>query len=122
MHINKTTKLKLSSELPLTCTRIGTCCHGNQVLMNPWELFVIANEKHISAKEFRDLYCDLGGIRLKFNGTADSRGKKACSQYIDGFGCSVHLGRPLPCRLFPLGRQVQNNEIHYIHEGDSFPC
>jgi len=122
MQIRKMTKLNLESRLPLTCTRIGTCCHGNQVLVNPWELYCISKEKNITPKQFRDLYCDLGGIRLKFNGEKDKRGKKACGQYIDNFGCSVHLGRPLACRLFPLGRQIQNDEVNYIHEGDSFPC
>jgi len=122
MQIRKTTKLNLDSRLPLTRTRIGTCCHGNQVLVNPWELYFISKKKNITPKQFRDLYCDFGGIRLKFNGNKDTRGKKACSQYVDNFGCSVHLGRPLACRLFPLGRQIQNNKVNYIHEGDSFPC
>jgi Fe-S-cluster containining protein len=122
IQIKKITKLNLHDSLPLTCTRIGTCCHGNQVLLNPWELFRIAKEKKITPRQFRDLYCDLGGIRLEFNAKKDSRGKSACSQYVDGFGCSVHLGRPLACRLFPLGRQVQNNEVHYIHQGETFPC
>lgn len=118
----KTTKLNLKDVLPLTCSRIGTCCHGNQVLLNPYELYSIAKEKNISPEQFRDLYCDMGGIRLKFNAKKDQRGKSACSQYIENFGCSVHLGRPLACRLFPLGRQIQNNEVHYIHQGDTFPC
>lgn len=119
---NKNTKLSINSSLPLTCTRIGTCCHGNQVLLNPYELACIAKEKNITPKAFRDLYTDLGGVRLHFNGKADSRGKKACSQYVTGKGCSVHVGRPLACRLFPIGRQVQNNEVQYIHQGTKFPC
>ncbi len=122
IQLNKITKLSLQDRLPLTCTRVGTCCHGNQVLLNPWELFRIAKEKKITPREFRDLYCDLGGIRLEFNRKQDSRGKSACSQYIDNFGCSVHLGRPLACRLFPLGRQIQSNEVNYIHQGETFPC
>jgi len=122
MSVNKITKLNLDDNLPLTCTRVGTCCHGNQVLLNPWELFIIAKEKKISSKAFQNLYCELGGIRLKFNGQKDNRGKSACSQYVNNFGCSVHVGRPLPCRLFPIGRQIQNNKVHYIHQGDSFPC
>ena len=117
-----TTKLSLKDTLPLTCTRIGTCCHGNQVLLNPWELFRIAKEKKNTPRQFRDLYCDMGGTRLLFNAKKDSRGKAACSQYTDDFGCSVHIGRPLACRLFPLGRQIQNNEVQYIHQGDEFPC
>lgn len=118
----KTTKLSLQDKLPLTCSRAGTCCHGNLVLLNPWELLCLAQEKQISPRQFRDLYCDFGGIRLRFNGTADKRGKPACSQYVENFGCSVHVGRPLACRLFPLGRQIQNEEVQYIFQGKTFPC
>lgn len=118
----ETTKLKLQDSLPLTCSRAGTCCHGNNVNLNPWELFCLAREKGIKTNEFRDLYTDFGGILLLFNGKTDKRGKNACSQYITDFGCSVHLGRPLACRLFPIGRQIQNNEIQYIHQGKDFPC
>jgi Fe-S-cluster containining protein len=116
------TKLKLQDKLPLTCSRKGTCCHGNRVYLNPWELVCIAKEKQLSPREFRDLYCESGGILLSFNGKVDHRGKPACSQYIENFGCSVHEGRPLACRLFPLGRQIQSEEVQYIYEGDTFPC
>lgn len=117
-----TTILKLLDELPLTCSRTGTCCHGNRVYVNPWELFCLAQKKQISPREFRDLHCSSGGILLRFDGKVDKRGKAACSQYIDNFGCSVHDGRPLACRLFPLGRQIQNEEVQYIYQGNTFPC
>jgi Fe-S-cluster containining protein len=117
-----TTKLTLQDILPLTCTRTGTCCHGNQVFLNPWELARLAHEKGIAAVDFRSNYCDDGGVLLRFNGKVDKRGKSACSQYIDNFGCSVHVGRPLACRLFPLGRQVQNGTAEYIFQGEQFPC
>jgi Fe-S-cluster containining protein len=117
-----TTKLTLHDTLPLTCSRTGTCCHGKSVLLNPWELVCLAREKKITAREFRDLYCEFGGIRLRFNGALGWKTQKACSQYITGFGCSVHLGRPLACRLYPLGRQIQSEVVHYMHEGNEFPC
>jgi uncharacterized protein len=116
------TKLSLQDKLPLTCSRTGTCCHGKQVLLNPWELTCLAREKKITAREFRDLYCEFGGIRLRFDGKIGWREQHACSQYIDNFGCSVHLGRPLSCRLYPLGRQIQSEEVHYMHQGTEFPC
>ena len=118
----QTTKLSLEDKLPLTCSRRGTCCHGNLVMLNPWELFCLAREKKVSPREFRDLYCESGGIRLRFDGKPSWREKKACSQYIDNFGCSVHVGRPLACRLFPLGRQIQSEAFSYMHQGDVFPC
>ena len=119
MHV---TKLSLNEPLPLTCSRKGTCCHGNKVLLNPWELARLAHEKEVSSKEFRSRFCVDGGILLHFNGTKDHRGKAACSQYIPNFGCSVHAGRPLACRLFPLGRQIQHETAEYIFEGTTFPC
>lgn len=118
----QTTKLSTESILPLTCSRSGTCCFGKDVMLNPWELLNFSKEKKITAKKFRDLYCDFGGIQLRFNGKQDKKGQKACSQYVDNIGCSVHLGRPLACRLYPLGRQVQFEKADYIYEGDKFPC
>jgi len=118
----QTTKLSNQSILPLTCSRSGTCCFGKVVMLNPWELLSFSKEKKITPRAFRDLYCEFGGIRLRFDGKKDNKGQNACSQYVDGFGCSVHLGRPLACRLYPLGRKIQNNEAHYIYQGDQFPC
>lgn len=117
-----TTKLSMHDKLPLTCSRTGTCCHGKLVLLNPWELACLAREKKITPREFRDLYCEAGGISLRFDGEAGWKEQQACSQYVAGFGCSVHLGRPLSCRLYPLGRQIQSEEVHYMYQGEAFPC
>jgi hypothetical protein len=117
-----TTKLGIQDKLPLTCTRTGTCCHGKLVLLNPWELVALACQKKLTPREFRDLYCEFGGIRLRFNGEIGWKEQKACSQYVGNFGCSVHLGRPLSCRLYPLGRQIQSMEVHYMYQGEEFPC
>jgi Fe-S-cluster containining protein len=116
------TKLSAESILPLTCSRSGTCCFGKAVLLNPWELMRLGREKKITAKVFRDLYCEFGGIQLRFDGAADKKGQKACSQYDESSGCSVHLGRPLACRLYPLGRQIQFEKATYMFEGEIFPC
>ncbi len=118
----QTTKLSTKSILPLTCSRAGTCCFGKAVMLNPWELFSLSKEKKITQREFRDLYCEFGGIRLRFDGKPDKKGQQACSQYLDNVGCSVHQGRPLACRLYPLGRQIQFDKAQYIYEGDTFPC
>ena len=118
----QTTKLSTNSILPLTCSRSGTCCFGKAVMLNPWELLNFSKEKKITPREFKELYTELGGIRLLFNGNPDKKGQKACSQYIDNVGCSVHKGRPLACRLYPLGRQIQFDKAHYIYEGATFPC
>ena len=118
----KITTLNINDELPLTCSRKGTCCHGNQVFLNPWEIVSLANEKKCSVTEFIENYTDLKGLKLRFDGVKNQIGKAACNLYIDDFGCSVHKGRPLACRLFPIGRQIQQNKIQYIYQGTEFPC
>lgn len=92
------------------------------MLLNPWEIYSLAREKKTASKEFRDRYTEFGGTKLIFNGSSSFKGKKSCNLYVENFGCSVHEARPLACRLFPLGRQIQNNEIEYIFEGETFPC
>lgn len=118
----KHTIIKLNEKLPLTCSRRGSCCFGKQVRINPWELATLANTKGISVKDFADQFCEYGGTKIRFNGTQSIKGEAACSQYVDNFGCSVHVGRPLVCRLYPIGRRLQNDQIEYMYEGDVFPC
>ena len=118
----QTTKLSKQDILPLTCSRTGTYCFGKSVWLNPWEILCFSKEKKTTAKVFRDLYCEFGGIKLRFDGKQDNKGQQACSQYEDNVGCSVHLGRPLACRLYPLGRQIQFNKSEYMYQGDQFPC
>jgi len=115
-------RLSLEDVLPLTCSRSGTCCHGKVVHLNPWELAKLAQAKTLTAREFRDRYCEFGGVRLRFDGKSGWKNLKACSLYQSELGCSVHSGRPLVCRLFPLGRQRQGELLYYIHQGDDFPC
>ena len=116
------TKLACSDQLPLTCSRSGTCCHGKLVSLNPWELARLAHAKGLSPRDFRARFCDDGGLRLHFDGALGWKGQSACSQYLPHLGCSVHEGRPLVCRLFPLGRQRQGQENYYMHQGSEFPC
>jgi len=116
------TKLTLTDNLPLTCSRSGTCCHGKTVRLNPWELACLAEAKGLTPRAFRDQYCDFGGIYLRFDGAPGWRQQSACSQYVPDLGCSVHGGRPLACRLYPLGRQRQGGELHYMYQGSDLPC
>jgi len=117
-----TTSLSLDALLPLTCSRAGTCCHGNLVRLNPWELARLAHEKQLPSPEFRAQFTDAGGAVLRFKGPKNNFGKQACGLYDAELGCSVHTARPLACRLFPLGRMIQNETVEYMHQGSVFPC
>ena len=116
------TNLAPTDRLPLTCSRAGTCCHGKMVWLNPWELARLATAKGETPRAFRDRFCEFGGIRLRFDGPPGWKGLSSCSQYLPDSGCSVHPGRPLACRLYPLGRERRGKELHYMHQGSRFPC
>lgn len=121
----KSNLLTLTDVLPLTCTQEGTCCFGKNIWLNPWELSTLAGFRGISAEDFRAQFTTCGGIALKMSGLPgtqgrDRQGRAACSQYDQG--CSVHPARPLACRLFPLGRQRQNDQVTYLYRGKRFPC
>ncbi|MES2556601.1 MAG: YkgJ family cysteine cluster protein [Bacteroidota bacterium] len=116
------TPLNPDELLPLTCTRAGTCCHGNRVFLNPWELHCLAREKQLTPAAFRDQFCGDGGMLLRFDGPTNAHGKSACRLYLENVGCSVHVQRPLACRLYPLGRQIQHETAHYMYQGETFPC
>jgi len=116
------TTLQLSDSLPLTCSRSGTCCHGNLVRLNPWELAQLADAKNMSTEQFAKEYTLAEGAIINFDGKPNHTGKQSCRLYKEGEGCSVHPARPLACRLFPLGRQIQHETAFYIFEGSQFPC
>ena len=118
----KHTIIDKNERLPLTCSRRGSCCFGKQVRINPWELATIAKTKGTLTNEFIQNFGEFGGTKLRFDGALSTIGEHACSQYTENFGCSVHAGRPLACRLYPIGRRIQNNQFEYFYEGDAFPC
>lgn len=122
LTISMNTILTLESILPLTCTRTGTCCHGKLVRLNPWELAVFAKACDLSPSQFRDKYCRHGGVQIRFDGAPGWKGQQACSLYDPTKGCIAHEGRPLACRLYPLGREKQEQASRYMYLGKAFPC
>ena len=112
----------------LTCTRLGTCCHGHQIFICPWELARLASGMGLEATAFRERYTDCGGTRLIFNGAALTHGppshfgKPACALYDPDSGCTVHAQRPLVCRLYPLGRRRRSGRTVYHQVGSQLPC
>lgn len=114
--------LALGDVLPLTCTRSGTCCHGKEIRITPWELACLARARGESAAAFRERDTVDAGTRLRVTGPPGWRGLPSCSQYDPARGCVAHVGRPLACRLFPLGRELAGGKERIFHDGAALPC
>ncbi len=78
------------------CNQCGMCCRDKVITLSPYDVFRIARAVGISTGEAVDRYTTRRGSILRF--VADGR----CAA-LDGARCSLHPGRPLACRLYPLG-------------------
>ncbi len=114
--------LEINDKLPLTCSLEGNCCFGNNVYINPWEIYTLAKGLNMDPKDFIELNTTDGGIKLAFNGKFEKKSIKSCNLYDEKIGCKIHSNRPLACRLFPLGRKIQLNKTNYFFEGKNHPC
>jgi Fe-S-cluster containining protein len=114
--------LSLDAELPLTCTRSGSCCHGHRIGVTAWEIAILARDLGISPAECRDRHTEEGATRLRFNGLPDHLGRSACTFFSAGRGCSVHQSRPLACRVYPLARRRDREHSTFTFAGGTNPC
>ena len=118
--------LSADDRLPLTCTRLGTCCHGHIILITPWELALLAKGLGMTTRVVRERFTN-GGTLLRCDGPVGTHGPPArqvaaCSLYDPERGCTVHEHRPLACRLYPLGRQRAAGKTAYYHPGEHLSC
>jgi Fe-S-cluster containining protein len=114
--------LSPDAQLPLTCTRSGSCCHGHQINLTPWEIALLAHHRGTSQRDLRDGHTVNGANRLRFEGPSDGEARPGCTFFRAGVGCSVHPGRPLACRVFPLARRRHGGQPFYTWARDPNPC
>ena len=91
----------LDRQVPFSfsCMRCLQCCHHKKIQVNPYEIARLASNLGISTTECIAHYTVEEGTYLKFDDN------NTCI-FLGSDGCKVHSDRPLVCRLYPLGRQV----------------
>ncbi|MFZ0887355.1 MAG: YkgJ family cysteine cluster protein [Candidatus Binataceae bacterium] len=87
-----------SSRFSYLCNACGLCCRNKVVPLSPYDLLRIARAAGITTGEARGRFTIRRGSILKF--AADG----ACPA-LAGSRCTLHPGRPLACRLYPLGME-----------------
>jgi uncharacterized protein len=78
------------------CNACGRCCSDKVITLSPYDVFTIARAAEVPTAEVVRRFTVRRGSILRFK--ADG----ACAA-LQGARCSVHRGRPLACRLYPLG-------------------
>src|SRR5271168_1784060 len=85
-----------NSAFSYVCNACGRCCHDKVIALSPFDLIRIARAAGVTTSEAIDRFAVRRGSILRFSDGG------ACSM-LDGLQCGVHRGRPLACRLYPLG-------------------
>ncbi len=86
-----------ASAFSYACNACGLCCRDQVVPLSPYDLLQIARAAGITTGAAVRYFTIRRGSILKFSGVNHS-----CVALLDS-RCSLHPGRPLACRLYPLG-------------------
>jgi uncharacterized protein len=84
------------SKFSYVCNRCGLCCRDKVITLSPYDVIRIARAAKVSTGTVVERYTMRRGSLLRF--LPDGQ----CAT-LDGPRCTIHPGRPLACRLYPLG-------------------
>ncbi len=84
------------SKFSYLCNGCGLCCRDKVITLSPYDVIRIARADKVSTGEAVARYTLRRGSLLRF--LPDGR----CAA-LAGPRCKIHPGRPLACRLYPLG-------------------
>lgn len=79
------------------CQACSRCCRNKGIRINPYEVARLAEVLATTTTEVLARWTTEGGSLLS------ARDDGTCV-FLGQGGCTVHAGRPLVCRLYPLGR------------------
>lgn len=84
------------SRFSYQCNRCGLCCHAKVITLSPYDVLRIARTRSITTSQAVRRYTARRGSLLRFEEDG------GCTALSDA-RCTIHEGRPLACRLYPLG-------------------
>jgi Fe-S-cluster containining protein len=79
------------------CQACSRCCRNKGIRINPYEVARLAEALGTTTTDVLARWTTEGGSMLA------AREDGTCV-FLGAGGCTVHAGRPLVCRLYPLGR------------------
>jgi Fe-S-cluster containining protein len=89
------------------CNLCGRCCQDKVITLSPYDVICIARASEMSTGEVVGRYTIRRGSILRFL----PEGRCAA---LEGVRCTLHRGRPLACRLYPLGLERTATHEHLI--------
>jgi Fe-S-cluster containining protein len=86
------------------------CANGPHIVLNPYEISLICRESGMSYEDLLDVVETdrVNGFPLVM------LPREPHCRFWTGRGCRIYAGRPLACRLFPLGRVFDAGRSHIV--------
>jgi len=106
--------LERSSAFSYACRACKRCCRDKAIPITPYDVARLAEVLHTTTTEVLARHTTRGGATLAV------RDDGTCV-FLGEAGCTVHPGRPLACRLYPLGRQVAPDGVERFAELEPHP-
>ncbi len=100
-------RLDRAAQFSYQCNQCGRCCHDKVITLSPYDVIRIARATALSTGDVVRRYTIRRGSILRFL----PEGQCAA---LDGARCTLHRGRPLACRLYPLGIERTPSAEHLI--------
>lgn len=95
------------------CGGCGRCCAHKDIRVDPYAVARLADVLGASTTEVLERYVEPETLMLR-------QAEGGACVFYDG-GCSVHPGRPLSCRLYPLGWTAQADGTEAFLELSAHP-
>lgn len=99
------------------CKGCFSCCQGmgESILLDPYDMHLLKSNLHKTLEELLEREVELNISEGMILPNLKMQGKEEICGFLDGERrCSIHAFRPGLCRLFPLGRQYQDNSLFYF--------
>jgi len=90
--------MERSSAFSYACNQCGRCCRDQVITLSPYDVMRIARAGGVTTGKAIRKYTIRRGSLLKFS-------RDGTCVALVGVRCTLHQGRPLACRLYPLGLQ-----------------
>lgn len=89
------------------CAACGSCCRDKVITLGPYDVAAMARAAELSTAATIERFTLRRGSLLRFDASG------VCTA-LRGVHCSIHPGRPLPCRLYPLGIERGDRAERFI--------